>query len=195
MVLSTPLATVVKGPTCHPLQRYLPLIFPSNASGRGGWCLTASPSPVSTPELAELLPQGLRRPAPCELGDEQAHRGPEPPSPSLSAQLPAAAPDWSPHASPALLAGGGRRRHSSGATARRRQGGAAATLSGGDIQEERRRRQGGAAAAAGRGGGGRLLTAGSSRTCGCREQEEEDGGTTVTRGRWRATAMCCGKWP
>ena len=64
MVLLTPLATVVKGPTCHPLQRYLPLIFPSNASGRGGWCLTSSPSPVSTPELAELLPQVTGAPTP-----------------------------------------------------------------------------------------------------------------------------------
>ena len=77
MVLLTPLPTVVKGPTYHLSND----IFPSNASDCGGWCLTASPSPVSTPELAELLPQGLRCPPPCELGDERAHRGPEPPSP------------------------------------------------------------------------------------------------------------------
>ena len=87
MVLLTPLATVFKGPTCHPLQRYLPLIFPSNASDCGGWCLTASPSPVSTPELAELLPQGLRCPPPGELGDERAHRGPEPPSPVIECSV------------------------------------------------------------------------------------------------------------
>jgi hypothetical protein len=67
MVFLTPLAT---GPTCHPLQRYLPLIFPRDASGNGGRCLTSPPSPGSMPKLAELLPQRLRCPAPCELADD-----------------------------------------------------------------------------------------------------------------------------
>ena len=51
--------------------------------------------------------------------------------------------------------------------------------------------------AAGRGGGLLLLTADSSRTRGyCEQEEEVDGGAAaVTRGRRRATAMCCGKWP
>ena len=85
-VFLPPSATVIKGP---PVIHSLPILS-SCSSGSGGQCRTSPPSPGSAHELAELLPPGLRRPAPRPSQWASAPRAsaPEPLSPSLCRRAP-----------------------------------------------------------------------------------------------------------